>query len=99
MQVILAGNLVTHIYLGLNEVLRAAGYPQKAMAATLMAVLVHCVVRMPFFIFVLDWGVRGAAYATVLAQVSALSWELMHFFNPKSFLHFQKGIFGLKKEA
>lgn len=96
MQVILAGNLVTHVYLGLNEVLRASGYPQKAMAATLMAVLVNCVLDA-LFIFVLDWGIRGAAYATVFAQVLALSWELMHFFNPKSFLHFQKGIFGLKR--
>ena len=60
MQVILAGNLVTHVYLGLNEVLRASGYPQKAMAATLMAVLVNCVLDA-LFIFVLDWGIRGAA--------------------------------------
>ncbi len=96
MQIILAGNMVTHVYLGLNEVLRASGYPQKAMAATLMAVLVNCVLDA-LFIFVFGWGIRGAAYATVFAQILALSWELIHFINPKSFLHFQKGIFGLKR--
>jgi len=96
MQVILAGNLVTHIYMGLNEVLRASGYPQKAMAATLMAVIVNCLLDA-LFIFVFNWGIRGAALATVVAQVIALSWEMYHFSNPKSFLHFERRAFSLQR--
>ena len=96
MEVILAGNLITHIYMGLNEVLRASGYPQKAMIATLMAVIVNCVLDA-LFIFVFEWGIRGAALATIAAQAISLGWELYHFFSKKSFLHFQRGIFGLKR--
>lgn len=58
MQVILAGNLVTHIYMGLNEVLRASGYPQKAMAATLTAVIVNCGLDA-LFIMGFGWGYPG----------------------------------------
>ena len=47
MKVILYGNLITHIYMGLNEVMRASGYPQRAMMATLFAVLINGV---------LPWG-------------------------------------------
>lgn len=96
MEVILAGNLITHIYMGLNEVLRASGYPKKAMTATLMAVIVNCVLDA-LFILVFEWGIRGAALATIIAQVISLSWQLHHFFDKKSFLHFQRGIFGLKR--
>ena len=96
MEVILAGNLITHIYMGLNEVLRASGYPRKAMTATLMAVIVNCVLDA-LFILVFEWGIRGAALATIMAQVISLSWQLHHFFDKKSFLHFQRGIFGLKR--
>ena len=96
MEVILAGNLITHIYMGLIEVLRASGYPRKAMTATLMAVIVNCVLDA-LFILVFEWGIRGAALATIMAQVISLSWQLHHFFDKKSFLHFQRGIFGLKR--
>jgi putative MATE family efflux protein len=96
MEIILAGNVITHIYMGLNEVLRASGYPRKAMMATLMAVGMNCLFAA-LFIFVLDWGIRGAACATILAQALALLWQLRHFFDKRNFLHFERGIFGLKR--
>ena len=89
MQVILAGNLVTHIYMGLNEVLRASGYPQKAMAATLTAVIVNCGLDA-LFILGFDWGIRGAALATITAQIIALGFEIHHFSSKRSFLHFER---------
>ena len=57
MKVILYGNLITHIYMGLNEVMRASGYPQRAMMATLFAVLINGVLNA-LFIFVLDMESR-----------------------------------------
>lgn len=97
MEIILAGNVITHVYMGLNEVLRASGYPQKAMAATLMAVVVNCVLDA-LFIFGFGWGIRGAAIATILAQVISLAWQLRHFSRRDSFLHFTRGIFGLRRD-
>lgn len=95
MQIILAGSIVTHMYLGLNEVLRASGYPQKAMMIMLTAVAVNCALN-PLFIFVFGWGIRGSAFATVIAQSTALMISLRHFSSSESFLHFKRGIFRLR---
>lgn len=51
MRIIMAGNVITHLYLSLNEQLRASGYPVKSMAVMLTAVGM-CVVLNPLFIFV-----------------------------------------------
>lgn len=45
MSVILWGNVVTHMYLGLNAVLRAAGHPRKAMYATILTVTINAILR------------------------------------------------------
>ena len=96
MQIILLGNVVTHMYLGLNAVLRASGHPKEAMYATIATVVVN-VILAPIFIFVFGWGIRGAATATVLAQAISLIWQLHLFSNPKELLHFRKGIYRLKR--
>lgn len=96
MQIILLGNVVTHMYLGLNAVLRASGHPKEAMYATIATVVVN-VILAPLFIFVFDWGIRGAATATVLAQALSLMWQLRLFSNPNELLHFRKGIYRLRR--
>lgn len=95
MQIILAGNVITHIYHGLNDNLRASGYPRKAMTATLLAIGLNCLLD-PLFIFGFRWGLRGAALATVLAQVVALVYVFSHYTRPTSTLHFVKGCFQVK---
>ncbi|NDV65060.1 MATE family efflux transporter [Bacteroides sp. 224] len=96
MQIILLGNIVTHLYLGLNSILRSAGHPQKAMAATIFTVILNTILD-PIFIFVFDWGIKGAAIATILAQLLALLWLVKQFMNKNELIHFDKGIFRLKK--
>jgi putative MATE family efflux protein len=96
MQIILLGNVFTHLYFGLNSVMRSSGYPQKAMYATIFTVLINLILA-PIFIFVLEWGIRGAALATVIAQLCSLIWILSHFSQKIYFIHFEKGIFKLKK--
>ena len=97
MQVILWGNVITHIYLGLNAVLRSAGHPQKAMYATIATVIINTILD-PVFIFVFDWGIRGAAIATIVAQVISLMWQFKLFSNKEELLHFHRGIFRLKRK-
>ncbi|MBN2481973.1 MAG: MATE family efflux transporter [Bacteroidales bacterium] len=96
MVVISLGNVITHMYLGLNALLRSSGNPRKAMYATIFSVIIN-IVFTPFFIFVLGWGIRGAAIATVLAQASMLMWQIRFFSNKDYFIHLQKGIFRLKR--
>ena len=97
MQIILLGNVVTHMFLGLNAVMRSSGYPAKAMAATLMSVILNCIL-VPIFIFGLNMGVRGAAIATILAQVVSLSWQMIHFSKKEQVLHFRKENLKLKHD-
>jgi putative MATE family efflux protein len=97
MQIILIGNVVTHLYLGLNNVLRASGAPKYSMYATLASVIINCILN-PIFIFGMDWGIKGSAWATVISQVISLTWQLYYFANPKHFIHFKKGIYKLKKD-
>lgn len=89
MQVVLIGNIITHLYFGLNAVLRASGHPRKAMYATILTVALNTILD-PIFIFVLDMGIRGAAIATVISQLVSLIWQIKIFSNKDEFLHFSK---------
>ena len=75
MEIILIGNAVTHLYLGLNSV-----------------------ILDPLFIYGFGWGIRGAAIATILAQIIALLWQFKLFSNRNELLHFHRGIFRLKRK-
>ena len=95
MVIILLGNVITHMYFGLNAVLRAAGKPKHAMSATIFTVVLNTLLD-PLFIYTFGLGIKGAAYATVLAQSLALSWQLYIFSRPKELLHFKRGTFRLQ---
>lgn len=97
MKVILYGNVITHLYLGLNAVLRSAGHPQKAMYATIATVVINTILD-PLFIYGFGWGIQGAAIATILAQVISLMWQFRLFSNKEELLHFHRGIFRLKRK-
>jgi putative MATE family efflux protein len=94
MVIILLGNVVTHMYFGLNAMLRASGAPDKAMYATIGTVVINVILN-PLFIFGLNMGIRGSALATVISQIVALIWQLKYFANQDNFLHFKKGTFRL----
>lgn len=96
MKVVLYGNVFTHLYMGLNSVMRAAGNPQKAMIATLMTVLINAVLDA-LFIFGLGWGIKGSAWATIIAQTIVLVWIMCHFTTPDSYVRFKKGSLRLKQ--
>ena len=96
MQIILCGNVFTHLYFGLNAVLRSASKPRHAMYATIFTVVVNTILD-PIFIYGLDLGIRGAAFATVLSQFLALSWQWRLFSNKNELLHFDYSLFRLDK--
>lgn len=97
MEIILLGNCITHMYLGLNSVLRSSGHPKKAMYATIATVVIN-IILAPIFIYGFDWGIRGAAIATILAQACSLGWLIKIFSNKNEIIHFHKGIFRLKRK-
>lgn len=94
MVVLLYGNPLSFTFIGLNHLMRASGYPKKAMLTSLVTVFVN-IILAPIFIFSLEWGIKGAALATLISQACGLLWILKHFFNKNSVLHFKPGIFHL----
>ncbi len=94
MIIILLGNVVTHLYFGLNGVIRASGNPKTAMGLTLFTVISNAVLD-PIFIFGFGMGVQGAALATVLCQLMSLVYSFRFFMNRDRFLHFGKPLFQL----
>ena len=95
MQVILAGNVVTHMYFGMNAVLRAAGNPRHAMYATLFTVGCNILLVIAF-VWWFRWGIRGAALATIISQSLALCWQMWILSDKKEILHLKQGIYKLK---
>ena len=97
MFIILLGNVVSHMYLGLNSALRSTGHPYAAMTATITGVVTNTILD-PIFIFVLGLGIRGAAYATVLAQVVTLLYVLYVLSRRNNIIYLHSGIYRLKKQ-
>ena len=95
MQVILAGNVFSHMYFGMNAVLRAASKPRMAMFATIFTVGMNILLDVVFILW-WHWGIKGAAFATVIAQVLALCWQMKLFTNKSELLHLKRGIYKLK---
>lgn len=89
MQIIVAGNIITHLFLGLCDQLRASGNPTRSMTAHLIAVILNIILD-PLFIFVFGLGLRGAALATVIGQICGLCYAIRFFFNKENFSHFSK---------
>lgn len=86
MRVILYATPVTYVFIGLNNLMRATGYPKKAMVSALLSVCVN-IVLCPIFIYVFDWGIAGAAFASVCGQLTAFVWVILHFCSNDSFVH------------
>ncbi|MCQ2184892.1 MAG: MATE family efflux transporter [Bacteroidales bacterium] len=94
MKIILYGNIITHLYFGLNAAMRATGNPRTAMGLTLFTVIFNTILD-PIMIFALDMGIKGAAIATVISQAAALVIVIKKFYEPTAAVHFDKGFLKL----
>ena len=97
MIIILLGNVMTHMYFGMNAVLRAAGKPKHAMYSVLFTVGMN-ILLVFMFVWWFRWGIRGAALATVTSQTLAMCWQLWLFSNKNEILHLKRGIYKLKRQ-
>lgn len=96
MLIILLGNVFSHMFFGMNAILRTAGKPHHAMYATIFTVVMN-IILAPLFIYTFDMGIAGAAYATILSQVMALVWQMKLLTDKRELLHIRGGTFGLEK--
>lgn len=94
MEVLLYGNVFTHLYFGLNSMIRASGNPRLAMRLTLFTVITNTILD-PILIFGLDMGIRGAAVATIACQIMAMAYSLWYYTRKDNVLHLPPKFFEL----
>ncbi len=97
MKIIIPGNLLAALFFGMNNIIRAAGHPKKAMHSIVVAAMLNIILD-PVFIFVLDMGIKGAAIATVISYFIGSVWNVYHFLGKKSTLKLRKINFKLDKK-
>ena len=73
----------------MNSMIRADGSPAFAMSAMLLGAVINIILD-PVFIFVLKWGIAGAAWATAIGQVASFLMCAAYFFKPKNFVLFRR---------
>ncbi len=97
MMYIMPGLFVMNVGYTFNNIMRASGYPKKAMIT--MFISAGCnIVLAPIFIFGLKWGIKGAAIATDISVVIFTIYVMNHFRNPAHNINFIAGIYRLRKK-
>lgn len=96
MRIIIPGQIFSTLGFGFNNMMRASGYPRKAMYTLIFGAVLNTILD-PIFIFWCDWGIQGAAWATNISIFASCIWVMSHFFNKENHLHFQRQHFRLNK--
>ncbi|MDE5877931.1 MAG: MATE family efflux transporter [Muribaculaceae bacterium] len=95
---VLPGMVLMNLTFSYNNVMRATGYPGKAMFTNIIGAVLNAILA-PLFLFVFKWGIRGAAIATDLSMVVTAFFVMSHFFKKSSELHFVRGTFRLHADV
>jgi len=98
MRIIIPGGILSALSFGFNNIMRASGYPKKAMYTMIICALIN-VVLDPIFIFGFHWGIQGAAIATNISYLVGTIWVLSHFMKKNSNLRFHRKNFKLEKDV
>ncbi len=85
---------LTFSFMNLNHVMRASGYPYKAMYSLLISMVVN-IVCAHIFVYVLGWGMTGAALSTTAGQGVGMLWVLAHFLNRDNVVYFRRHMWKL----
>ena len=83
--IILLGAVFQFIGFGLNGVIGAEGHPRISMMTMILNALLN-IVLLVIFIYVLGWGVRGSALATLIAQAASAAWVFGYLRSDRSML-------------
>lgn len=89
LHIFLPALILSNLTYGYNNVMRASGYPTKAMITMLLGAVINVVLDY-FFIMRFGWGVKGAAWATVIAMFCTMVFVQYHFFQRKSIVRFKR---------
>ncbi|MBP8903523.1 MAG: MATE family efflux transporter [Paludibacteraceae bacterium] len=94
MHIIVPGTILSALLFGFNSIMRASGYPKKAMITMIISAFIN-IALAPVFIFVFKMGIAGAAHATNIAFFVGMIWVMLHFFDKKTNIRFHRKYFKL----
>jgi putative MATE family efflux protein len=95
--IILIGTLFQNISFSMNHSIRASGNPKMAMYTMLIGAVLNTILN-PIFIFLLHFGIRGSALATIISQAVSATWVLYFFFRGNSTLKIKRKNLRLQKD-
>ena len=93
---VLPGLFLTNIAFSFNNIMRASGFPARAMVTMFIGAGVN-VILDPIFIYCLDWGIKGAAIATDIAMAVSAAFVMNHFIRGRGVVRFTRGIYKLDR--
>lgn len=96
LNIVIPGNIFVTMTYSFNNMMRASGYPQKAMYTMLIGAALNLILD-PIFIYWFDWGIAGAAYATLISMFIGTLFVMYHFVNKESYIRLRKRNFKLNK--
>jgi putative MATE family efflux protein len=95
--ILLFGAVLQNLGLGLNNVIRAEGNPKKAMTTMLIGGICNIILDF-IFVFLMHFGIKGAAFATLISQTVNTIWVLRYFKGNESLLKLRRKNFKLQKK-
>lgn len=98
LQITIPGNIFTALAMTYNSVMRASGYPRKAMYTMLIGAILNTILDY-IFIRIFGWGIAGASWATVISMFVSAVFVMSHFFDKKSLVHFQREHLQLSRQS
>ena len=91
---VIPGLVLINLTFNLNNIMRATGYPKKAMYTNFIGAGLNMILA-PIFLFGFGWGVKGAALATNLSMLVTAIFVMRHFMDSRKELSFKKGTYRL----
>ena len=98
LRIILIGSVFQSVGFGMNNFIRSEGSPKIAMMTMLIGAALNTILD-PLFIFVFNWGMAGAALATIISQAVSAAWVLYHFIGGRSTLRLRRKYFKLQMKT
>ena len=89
MDIVLPGMFMTTVTFNLTGLIRASGYPTKSMWILAGGAVLNIILDA-IFIYVLGWGIGGAAWATTISMTVSGIVAVSHFLQKKSFIRFRR---------
>ena len=89
MDIVLPGMFMTTVTFNLVGLIRASGYPTKSMWILVGGAVLNIILDA-LFIYGLDWGIAGAAWATTISMTCSAFVAVLHFLQPTSFIRFRR---------